>query len=253
MKISSVKRKLEPEQPKSPPVSLEPLEDIAWELWLLIELLAPVRRRLPNTASQKLVDYVKDRLIAKSVALAKWKKARPELFPDPPIRSGRAAGRELDFPRPPELGGSDRGRTKSGHGALKGFLILCSVPRSTAKRFRFVRLGPQAIGSGKGSLEFRGVSNGHFLSVVSKRLRIRPAGAWLTGLGYDRTMDNRTKLLLDSEIMCRYGCMGTSQTGRLAGGFIRDRGASRLTPSRRALTRAARPYEGSYAGATPSP
>ena len=47
----------------------------------MIELLAPVRRRLPNTASQKLVDYVKDRLIAKSVALAKWKKARPELFP----------------------------------------------------------------------------------------------------------------------------------------------------------------------------
>jgi hypothetical protein len=26
-----------------------------------------------------------DRLIAKSVALAKWKKARPELFPDSPI------------------------------------------------------------------------------------------------------------------------------------------------------------------------
>jgi hypothetical protein len=58
------------------------LEDIAWELWLIVELLAPVRRRLPNAASQKLVDYVKDRLIAKSVALAKWKKARPELFPD---------------------------------------------------------------------------------------------------------------------------------------------------------------------------
>ena len=85
MKTSSVKRNLEPEQPKSPPVPLESLEDIAWELWLLIELLAPVRRRLPNTASQKLVDYVKDRLIAKSVALAKWKKARPELFPDSPI------------------------------------------------------------------------------------------------------------------------------------------------------------------------
>src|SRR6516165_5952500 len=87
---ASVKRKLEPQrpdpqQPKSPPVPLESLEDIAWELWLLIELLAPVRRRLPNTASQKLVDYVKDRLIAKSVALAKWKKARPELFPDPPV------------------------------------------------------------------------------------------------------------------------------------------------------------------------
>ncbi len=87
MKTSSIKRKLEPEQPKSPPVVLESLEDIAWELWLLIELLAPVRRRLPNTASQKLVDYLKDRLIAKSVALAKWKKARPELFLDSPIRS----------------------------------------------------------------------------------------------------------------------------------------------------------------------
>jgi hypothetical protein len=75
----------ESQEPKSPPVLLESLEDIAWELWLLIELLLPVRRRLPNTASQKLVDYVKDRLIAKSIALAKWKKARPELFPASPI------------------------------------------------------------------------------------------------------------------------------------------------------------------------
>ena len=75
------------QEPKSLPMPLESLEDIAWELWLLIELLAPVRRRLPNTASQKLVDYVKDRLIAKSVALAKWKKARPELFPESPIRA----------------------------------------------------------------------------------------------------------------------------------------------------------------------
>src|SRR3954469_3174193 len=80
-------RHLEPKEPKSSPVPLESLEDIAWELWLLIELLAPVRRRLPNTASQKLVDYVKDRLIAKSVALAKWKKGRPELFPDSLIRA----------------------------------------------------------------------------------------------------------------------------------------------------------------------
>ena len=89
---TSVKRKLEPQNfeqqgPKTPSVPLESLEDIAWELWLIIELLAPVRRRLPNTASQKLVDYVKDRLIAKSVALAKWKKARPELFPEAPIRA----------------------------------------------------------------------------------------------------------------------------------------------------------------------
>src|SRR6201997_5821769 len=87
---TSVRRKLgpqhsEPQEPKSLPVPLESFEDIAWELWLLIELLAPVRRRLPNTASQKLVDYVQDRLIAKSVALAKWKKARPELFPDSAI------------------------------------------------------------------------------------------------------------------------------------------------------------------------
>jgi len=89
---TSIRRKVEPQHPepqesKTPPVPLESLEDIAWELWLIIELLAPVRRRLPNTASQKLVDYVKDRLIAKSVALAKWKKARPELFPDSPIRA----------------------------------------------------------------------------------------------------------------------------------------------------------------------
>jgi hypothetical protein len=87
MKTSLRKRKLEPQEQTSPPVPLESLEDIAWELWLLIELLAPVRRRLPNTASQKLVDYVKDRLIAKSVALAKWKKGRPELFPDSLIRA----------------------------------------------------------------------------------------------------------------------------------------------------------------------
>jgi len=89
---TSIRRKVKPQHPepqesKTPPVPLESLEDIAWELWLIIELLAPVRRRLPNTASQKLVDYVKDRLIAKSVALAKWKKARPELFPESPIRA----------------------------------------------------------------------------------------------------------------------------------------------------------------------
>jgi hypothetical protein len=85
MKTSPVKRKLEPQQPKSPPVALESLEDIAWELWLLVELLAPVRRRLSNAASQKLVDYIKDRLIAKSVALAKWKQSCPELFADAPV------------------------------------------------------------------------------------------------------------------------------------------------------------------------
>jgi hypothetical protein len=84
MKTSPVKRKPEQQEPKSPPVPPESLEEIAWELWLLVELLAPVRRRLPNTSSQKLVDYIKDRLIAKSVALAKWKKALPELFADAP-------------------------------------------------------------------------------------------------------------------------------------------------------------------------
>ena len=85
MKTSPVKRKPEAQEPKLPPVPPEFLEDIAWEPWLLVELLAPVRRRLPNTASQKLVDYIKDRLIAKSVALAKWKKALPELFTDSPV------------------------------------------------------------------------------------------------------------------------------------------------------------------------
>jgi hypothetical protein len=85
MKTSPVKRKPAPQEPKLPPLPPESLEDIAWELWLLVELLAPVRRRLPNTASQKLVDYIKDRLIAKSVALAKWKKALPELFTDSPV------------------------------------------------------------------------------------------------------------------------------------------------------------------------
>src|SRR5207248_9359287 len=107
---TSVKGKLEPQNfepqgPKIPSsVPLESLEDIAWELWLLIELLAPVRRRLPNTASQKLVDYVKDRLIAKSVALAKWKKARPELFPDSPVGARDALpGEKSIFPTPRTL------------------------------------------------------------------------------------------------------------------------------------------------------
>ena len=85
MKTSPVKRKSEPQEPTSPLVPLESIEDIAWELWLLIELLAPVRRRLPKTSSQKLADYIKDRLIANSVALARWKKARPELFTDSPV------------------------------------------------------------------------------------------------------------------------------------------------------------------------
>ena|SRR5690242_9130182 len=84
MKTSSTKQKPAPQSQQSQPVPVESLEDIAWELWLLIELLAPVRRRLPNTGSQKLVDYVKDRLIANGIALAKWKRARPELFPDRP-------------------------------------------------------------------------------------------------------------------------------------------------------------------------
>ena len=78
MKTSPV---TEPQKLKSPSVPLESIEDTAWELWLLVELLAPVRRRLPNAASQKLVDHIKDRLIANSVVLAKWKKARPDLFP----------------------------------------------------------------------------------------------------------------------------------------------------------------------------
>ena len=85
MKTSPAKHKSTPQEPKSLAVPLESLEDIAWELWLLVELLAPVRRRLPNTSSQKLADYIKDRLIANSVALAKWKKARPELFTDSPV------------------------------------------------------------------------------------------------------------------------------------------------------------------------
>jgi hypothetical protein len=85
MKTSPAQRKPEPQEPKPPSASLESIEDTARELWLLVELLAPVRRRLPNTASQKLVDYIKDRLIANSVVLAQWKKARPELFPDSPV------------------------------------------------------------------------------------------------------------------------------------------------------------------------
>jgi hypothetical protein len=85
MKTSPTKRKPQPQAPTSSPVPLESIEATAWELWLLVELLAPVRRRLPNTASQKLVDYIKDRLIASSVGLAKWRKARPELFPASPV------------------------------------------------------------------------------------------------------------------------------------------------------------------------
>ncbi len=82
MKAAATKRK--PPEPEAPPVPLESLEDVAWGLWLLVELLAPVRRRLPNTTSQKLVDFIKDQLIAKSVALGKWKKMHPELFADAP-------------------------------------------------------------------------------------------------------------------------------------------------------------------------
>lgn len=82
MKSTTVKRK--PQEPEGSPVSLQSLEDIAWGLWLLVELLAPIRRRLPETASQKLVDHIKDRLIAKAVALAKWKRIHPELFEDAP-------------------------------------------------------------------------------------------------------------------------------------------------------------------------
>ena len=85
MKTSPTKHKSMPQESKSQPVPLESLEDIAWELWLLVELLAPVRRRLPDSSSQKLADYIKDRLIANSVALAKWKRARPELFTDSPV------------------------------------------------------------------------------------------------------------------------------------------------------------------------
>jgi hypothetical protein len=82
MKSSRVKAAPESQKLQSSPPPLESIEDIAWDLWLIVELLAPVRRRLPNTASQKLVDYIKDRLIANSVSLAKWKKARPDLFTD---------------------------------------------------------------------------------------------------------------------------------------------------------------------------
>jgi hypothetical protein len=87
MKTSPAKHKPTPQEPKSPPVlpDLDSLEEIAWELWLLVELLAPVRRRSRDSSSQKLADYIKDRLIANSVALAKWKRARPELFTDSPV------------------------------------------------------------------------------------------------------------------------------------------------------------------------
>jgi hypothetical protein len=82
----------------------------------------------------------------KKCRLGKVEEGPPGIVPRlPNSGSGRAAGRELDFLRPPDLRGSDRGRAKSGHGVIEGFLILCSVPRSTAKRFRFVRLGPQGL------------------------------------------------------------------------------------------------------------
>jgi hypothetical protein len=107
--------------------------------------------------------------------------------------SGRAAGRELDFPRPPDLGGSDRGRAKSGHGALKGFLILCSVPRSTRSGSDLFVWGRRRLEAARVHLNLE--QSERPLPVGSlKTARIRPAGAWLTGLGYDRKMDNRTKL-----------------------------------------------------------
>src|SRR4051794_39565181 len=107
MMKTSVRHKLEPQRPepqeqKSPPVPPESLEDIAWELWLLIELLAPVRRRLPNTASQKLVDYVKDRLIAKRCCLSQVEKGPPGIVPR--LRSAprrRFPSAVAALPRPP--------------------------------------------------------------------------------------------------------------------------------------------------------
>jgi hypothetical protein len=147
MKTSSIKRKLEPQEPKS-------------RLGALVADRTSCARSAQITEHRftkagRLRQRPADR---KKCRLSQVEEGPPRIVPRlPNSGSGRASGRELDFPRPPDLGGSHRGRTKSGHVALKGFLILCSVPRSTAKRFRFVRLGPQAIGSGKGSLEFRAV------------------------------------------------------------------------------------------------
>src|SRR5260370_3315311 len=121
MKTSTAKRKPEPQQPKSLPIPLESLEGIAWELWLLIELLAPVRRRLPNTASQKLVDYINDRLIASSVALAKWKKACPQLFTDAPLAArDRLTGHHWIFPDHRTLGEGIEAERNSTRGPSKG-------------------------------------------------------------------------------------------------------------------------------------
>ena len=123
MKTSSAKRKSESQEPTSPPVPLESIEDIAWELWLLIELLAPVRRRLPNTASQagRLRERPANR---KMCRLSQVEERPPGVFPR--LRnsgSGCAARRELDFPGPQDLGGCDRGRANFDQGPLKGFLI----------------------------------------------------------------------------------------------------------------------------------
>jgi len=110
MKTAATKRK--PQEPEAPTVPLESLEDVAWGLWLLVELLAPVRRRMPNTTSQKLVDFIKDRLIAKSVAIAKWKKLHPELFAEA-SGSRRVARRKLDFPGTQNLGGNHSGSSST--------------------------------------------------------------------------------------------------------------------------------------------
>ena len=55
----------EPQEPKSPPVPLESLEDIAWELWLLID--RAVANARGDTFCDKAVFDVIDQLLRSGV------------------------------------------------------------------------------------------------------------------------------------------------------------------------------------------
>src|SRR5207302_1745289 len=78
----------------------------------------------------------------KKCRLSQVEEGPPGIVPRLPNSvSGRASGRELDLPGPPDLGGSDRGRANSGHGALKGCLIRAT--RFHAQRTK--RLGLTAL------------------------------------------------------------------------------------------------------------
>jgi len=77
---------------------------------------------------QKLVDYINDRLIASSVALAKWKKACPELFTDAPAAArDRLPGENWIFPDHRTLAEVFEAERNPTRGSLRLIDPFCSV------------------------------------------------------------------------------------------------------------------------------